>query len=273
MPTKRKSQLKTAVASRFDYLGPQPDRAKQSHPLSNPTQAASRINPPSKAMLIAAVSNHNKARGPLTDKDSNGMSMLSESAHAGTGEQSPESYDDEEEEDAETSDNFDDSEAESESEAEESQASDDDDSDLESGSNSADSSESDSEQADEPGVAFAKTVKTQRQSPKLVGEKVIYFRMFSTMTPGKAHRLKAFLRADYPDAKVILDVHPTKSCAFQQRIGLNRLLQMIMKKEIEHVLVANSTQICNTKEAFQLFEWISSLSNVEVHVVPSLELP
>jgi predicted site-specific integrase-resolvase len=58
----------------------------------------------------------------------------------------------------------------------------------------------------------------------------------------------------------------------QQRAGLKRLFKFVLSGQVDEVLLANSTQLCNTKEGFELMEWACELLGARVRVVPSLDV-
>jgi hypothetical protein len=102
-------------------------------------------------------------------------------------------------------------------------------------------------------------------------DEVIYFRLSSSLSPNKTQKLKELLRADYPDAKVIVDVQRTKT-PLLQRTGLEKLLLMIFNRKVTTVFLHGPTQICATKEGFQLFQWICEMHGTTLQIVPSLQL-
>ncbi len=101
---------------------------------------------------------------------------------------------------------------------------------------------------------------------------VIYYRTSSAVSSERIAKLKELFQADYPEAQVVVDVQRIKA-HFHQRVGLDRLFQSISRGEVREVLVDSSTQICNTKEAFQLFEWVCHTLGTKIQIVPSLQLP
>lgn len=221
----------------------------------------------------------------VTDSTSDAEDTASESDHS---EASEEEFDDKEEQSEHSQTAGPDLNSEEEMEASDSDShSDADHDDPDSGSEASGSeqeledngiSESDAKQErssqDSSGIKLNNgTVVHKPLSESLVANELIYFRMFSVLTAERSKKLKALLRADHPGANVILDAQPTKTLPFQKRAGLSRLLQKIMDGQVDVILIESATQICNTKEAFQLFEWICHMNGVEVQVTPSLELP
>lgn len=97
---------------------------------------------------------------------------------------------------------------------------------------------------------------------------VIYFRTQSQRSDDVAE-LQQLLRAEYPDATVIVDAAPSKA-PFHHRNGLKELFQLIATGRVKKLLIESATQVCNTKEAFSLFDWMCQFLGTEIHIVPSL---
>jgi hypothetical protein len=121
-----------------------------------------------------------------------------------------------------------------------------------------------------PSITSRKNTTVKHSNP-IETDTIIYFRTFANLSHEKKEKMKEFLKVEYPHAKVILEFY-SSTTLFDQRIGLNCLYQLIMNERVKKILLANSTHLCKTKEAFQMFEWICSKYDTEIEIIPSLEL-
>ena len=107
--------------------------------------------------------------------------------------------------------------------------------------------------------------------PNTSASRIVYLRLPSAPSSEKKAELEKLLALSYPAAMLIMDVQP-KRTPVQQRAGLKRLFQFVLSGQVEEVLIASSTQLCNTKEAFEFMEWACQLLGARVRVVPSLDV-
>jgi hypothetical protein len=134
---------------------------------------------------------------------------------------------------------------------------------------SASASEGDSSDSqDAPSERASTNMNVKSPSARL---EVIYCRLPSALSREKKAKVKDALTADHPNAKVLLDMQPRKS-RFAERQRFEQLLQLVLADRVSTILIASTAHVCNTKEAFQLFEWICSMHGAEVHIVQRLEL-
>ena len=115
--------------------------------------------------------------------------------------------------------------------------------------------------------------KEQRFAPDK-RSKIIYFRTSSLLSEDKQETIKQFLRADVPDALVLVEVHaPSNKTSLSDRPVLNDLMQRVFQGLVSKVLLESSAHVCNTKDAFQLFSWVCGQFGASVTVDLSLRLP
>ena len=140
------------------------------------------------------------------------------------------------------------------------------------GSDSGDSENlSDSvESENEPEIIQGAGVSSSKPSKRAM--EVIYFRTTSSLTAEKGDRVMDLLRVDHPNSKVILEIQSSRA-PIVERKGFERLLGLLLDRRVKKLLIANTTQICNTKDAFQLFEWLCNKHGTEIDIQSSLGLP
>jgi predicted site-specific integrase-resolvase len=114
-------------------------------------------------------------------------------------------------------------------------------------------------------------VETRSNSPNRSVSRIAYLRVPSAVSTEEKAKLKAILARYDATAMLILDVQQ-KRAPFQQRAGLKRLFQLVLKGQVDEILVASSTQLCNTKEGFELIEWTCQMLGARVLIVPSLDV-
>jgi hypothetical protein len=130
----------------------------------------------------------------------------------------------------------------------------------------------DSEESDEPKPDIIQGAGTSSSKPSKRRMEVIYFRTTSTLSVEKGDKVMDLLRVDHPKAKVILETQSSRA-PIDERQGFERLLELVLDRRVKKLLIAKSTHVCNTKDAFQLFEWMCSKHGTEIDILPSLELP
>ena len=107
-------------------------------------------------------------------------------------------------------------------------------------------------------------------SPNRSVSRIAYVRVPSAVSTEEKAKLRAILARYDATAILILDVQQ-KRAPFQQRAGLKRLFQLVLKGQVDEILIANSTQLCNTKEGFELIGWTFHMLGARVLIVPSLK--
>ena len=108
-------------------------------------------------------------------------------------------------------------------------------------------------------------------SPNRSVSRIAYVRVPSAVSAEEKAKLKAILVRYDATAMLILDVQQ-KRAPFQQRAGLKRLFQLVLKGQVDEILIANPTQLCNTKEGFELIEWTFHMIGARVLITPSLDV-
>ena len=108
-------------------------------------------------------------------------------------------------------------------------------------------------------------------SPNRSVSRIAYVRVPSAVSAEEKAKLKAILVRYDATAMLILDVQQ-KRAPFQQRAGLKRLFQLVLKSQVDEILIANPTQLCNTKEGFELIEWTFHMIGARVLITPSLDV-
>jgi len=102
---------------------------------------------------------------------------------------------------------------------------------------------------------------------------IIYFRPKAGISSKQSSAIKDILRADYPDAVVLLETATKNSrSTYSSRVSLNRLMNHVLDQTVKEILVADSNHICSTKDGFQLFCWICDFFGTKVLVSPALQL-
>lgn len=133
------------------------------------------------------------------------------------------------------------------------------------------SSESESDVESHGSNSDAEDDEAEISNPNASASRIVYVRLPSAPSSEKKAKLQEFLASSYPAAMLILDVQP-KRTPVQQRAGLKRLFKFVLSGQVDEVLIANSTQLCNTKEGFEFMEWACQLLGSRVRIEPSLNV-
>jgi hypothetical protein len=143
----------------------------------------------------------------------------------------------------------------------------------EAGSNS-EAEDSWTTESDDNSVSSTEVDQEKQRSTALKRHKIIYFRTSSPVSKDKIETVKQFLRADVPDALVLVEAHVSSNrTPLFDRPVFNSLMAKVFQGSVSEVLLESSTHVCNTKDAFHLFSWVCSQFETLVSVVPSLRLP
>jgi len=153
-----------------------------------------------------------------------------------------------------------------------------DDSDLESKSTDDSASASDSGSLESDSDAEWRADAEQYPSTYSIEQpyervKVIYFTTNSALTAEQGSKIRTMLRADAPNAIVMLETTKARRRAsYSGRETLSRLMAEVFDGNVSEISVADSTHICNTKDGFQLFSWICGLFGTKVLISPELQM-
>jgi len=102
--------------------------------------------------------------------------------------------------------------------------------------------------------------------------KVIYFSTSSALTAQQFSKIRKMLRADAPNAKVMLEsAKSRRRASYSSRETLSRLMAEVFDGNVSEISVADSTHICSTKDGFQLFSWICGQFGTKVLISPELQ--
>ncbi len=111
----------------------------------------------------------------------------------------------------------------------------------------------------------------QRVVRKSYANVAVYLRIPSTSSKEVRRSLIRQIRNDYAGATVLLDDSPSKT-PFDERNALGDLWYQIEDRRIDRLLIPRMSHICRSKEAFQLFEWMCNVRDVDIRMQPALEL-
>lgn len=103
--------------------------------------------------------------------------------------------------------------------------------------------------------------------------RVIYFRTDSALSKKKAETITNLLQFDFPDAIVLLETEVRSNRGpFANRPVFCSLMRKVFEEAVGEIRLEDSTHVCSTKDAFQLFSWICSQFGSQVSIVPSLRM-
>jgi len=102
-------------------------------------------------------------------------------------------------------------------------------------------------------------------------ERVVYFRANSRLAEDTFAELEQNLQAYLPDAKVMLETATNLKTAYSDRTVLNSLMSQILNNEVREVLIADSNHLCNTKDGFNVFNWVCQQFGTKVFILPTLQ--
>jgi hypothetical protein len=102
---------------------------------------------------------------------------------------------------------------------------------------------------------------------------VVYFRPKIKISPEKSSVIKEILRANHPNALVLLEtISENSRSTYPSRTMLNRLMNDVFDQKVKEIMIADFNHICSTKDGFQLFCWICDMFGTKVLISPALQL-